>query len=288
MTTRPERWLFPLLAPIAAACSAPEAEAQDPAGSACQGADAGRYCVTSLDTTGEDGAGGEGGADAVSDASGGAAEVETKCRVLRGVVRDFRRGDQRGGHPDFETYWGVGEPGLVASELDARGKPSLVATEPQTIRSSATFAEWYQDVPGENVAFGLTLEFDVDGEELTFGSPQFFPLDNLGFGNEGFPRNYGFTTELHATFRYDGRPDAVFTFIGDDDLWVYVNGRLAIDLGGVHPPMTASLLLEEHAAELGLVDGHEYSIDLFHAERRSTLSSFEVRTNLRFVGCPEP
>ena len=268
MTSRFVPWPIPVIVSILAACGSGDEETKEPVAPSCTGADTGRFCVTPV---------GEGGDQRSPDGS--------SCNALVGVVRDFRRGDREGGHPDFEMFWGDGEFGLVEPALGPEGKPTLAVAEPQTVHSRESFAQWYEDVDGVNETFGLTLELETGETELRFGSTEFFPVDDLGFGNEGMYHNYGFTTELHATFRYDGRPDAAFTFIGDDDLWVYINGRLAIDLGGVHAPMTATFLLAEHAAELDLVEGEEYPIDLFHAERRATMSSFVVHTNLEFLRC---
>jgi fibro-slime domain-containing protein len=97
------------------------------------------------------------------------------------------------------------------------------------------------------------------------------------------PHDFGFTTELHTTFRYDGREK--FSFAGDDDLWVFINGRLAIDLGGLHAAMGVTIDLDASAASLDLSPGHVYPLDLFHAERHTIGSHFRVDTTLAFVDC---
>jgi fibro-slime domain-containing protein len=211
-------------------------------------------------------------------------EIE-RCSTLSGTIRDFKRGDATGGHPDFETFQSDGERGLVEDELGADGLPVLTAGSHQTVTSEASFDEWYRDTPGVNQPFDISVDLEpVDGVG-TFGSNAFFPLDGVGFGEQGMTRNYGFTTELHARFVYDGA--GTFTFRGDDDLWVFIDGKLAIDLGGVHVLQEATLDLAEEAEALGLEEGEVYTLDLFHAERHSLESTFEVTTDFALVGCDE-
>jgi len=106
----------------------------------------------------------------------------------------------------------------------------------------------------------------------------FFPIDGMLFGNSsGHPdHNFHFTFELHARFTYDAGGDQHFMFIGDDDVWVFIDGRLVIDLGGVHGAHDQYVDL----SRLYLTDGETYRIDFFFAERHRNQSNFRIETTL--------
>lgn len=148
----------------------------------------------------------------------------------------------------------------------------------------------------------------------------FFPIDGKGFGNTVRPsnkkykyyspndytgaanHNYHFTYELSTLFTYsdpdkrdldqDGSKgehfvsesdpgDALFfKFTGDDDVWVFINGKLVVDLGGVHSQKSASVNVDDVAEDLGLQVGRTYELKLFFAERCTTESNFRIETSL--------
>ena len=87
--------------------------------------------------------------------------------------------------------------------------------------------------------------------------------------------NFSFTSELRYPFTYQG--GEVFSFTGDDDVWVFVNGTLAVDLGGIHQAITNSITLNPAAAATyGLTAGGMYEIALFQAERHVSQSNYKL------------
>ena len=223
--------------------------------------------------------GSSGGGIGLPDAAAIMPTTAATCGRLTARVRDFKTT-----HPDFEKdalNYGILYPGLVKGDLGADGKPVYAPPgATPTTTGPPNFDQWYRDVPGVNLPFEVPLVLTEQSPgRFAFDSAAFFPIDGRGWpGDERLGHNFSFTTEIRTQFKYRGGEK--FTFKGDDDVFVFVNHKLALDLGGMHGETTGTIDLDVQRAGLGITAGNSYALDIFHAERHTIASNFHIETSI--------
>ncbi len=147
------------------------------------------------------------------------------------------------------------------------------------------------------------------------GNPTFFPADIITpfspnvigqisgnydslWPSDNTYHNFAFTSEVRYWFKYNNATAYKLSFVGDDDVWVFINGILAVDIGGIHAAVSGEITISngtytssvtntnvdgDHplttytsSPDLDLIDGQVYDIAIFHAERQSTASSYQL------------
>ena len=177
-------------------------------------------------------------------------------------------------------------PYVATREGDQNG--SMSSSEGGALTTSANFRQWFRDVPGVNVSkpVSITLNRTADGtyvfddknDPLYASMGGFFPINGELYGNyANTGKNFHFTYELQTEFVYRADAGLTFTFTGDDDVWVYIDGKLVIDIGGVHSAVSQTIELDRLE---WLEDGHTYTLNFFFAERHTTQSNFRIETTL--------
>jgi fibro-slime domain-containing protein len=182
-------------------------------------------------------------------------------------------------HPNFETGIDVqgALTGVVEPTLGDDFRPVFKEPAQITFTNAFDFNSWYRSTSfrNENENLGLFLEQNPNNPNVyTYDNSHFFPLDNQLLGNQGLPHNYHFTYTLFNLFDYQG--GEVLNYRSDDDLWVFINGKLALEMAGTHNAESGTIDLDAQASDLGITKGGAYDIRIFYAERQTTKAELRI------------
>lgn len=178
------------------------------------------------------------------------------------------------------------KPYIDSRQGDQNG--SVSTTAGGALTTADNFSQWFRDVRGVNVSKPMTITlnrsangtyvFDDKSDPVFAGMGGFFPINGDLYGNYSNNKNFHFTFELQTEFIYRANQGLTFTFIGDDDVWVFIDGKLVIDIGGVHSAISQTIELDRLN---WLQDGRSYSLSFFFSERHTTQSNFRIETTLQ-------
>jgi fibro-slime domain-containing protein len=194
-----------------------------------------------------------------------------------------------GKHVDFGGNVTNLTTGIVLNKLGKDGKPVHRQAD-STVKSLATWFET-QNFPGGytnerccNIVLGKNDEVLYE-----YQTNAFYPIDDFKFLDDAgtiknpnwadgtgvdYEHNHHFVMEMGCEFEY--RKGQTFYFRGDDDVWVFIDSQLVVDIGGIHGPIERSVDLDT----LKLVQGKSYSFKLFFAERHCCGSNFKMVTSI--------
>ncbi len=217
--------------------------------------------------------------------------------LQQGIVKDYLGSDGLP-IPTYSTQTAAAAAGI--------NKASQYVTGSEPVTSSDNFYRWYHEVSDVSKQYDRTITFNRQGNTNTYlyGGNQIFPLDDIRYDSDSVSRkdsnarthNFSFTAHMTVPIKTEMNGHETFNFSGDDDVWVFLNGVLVLDIGGLHSAVAGSFTINTDGTISSSVDGmatklidahleknHVYNLDFFYAERSTSESNTKITiTNMNW------
>lgn len=178
---------------------------------------------------------------------------------------------------------GVEEDGKVKFNYP---EPGFFVDKDETVPGTKTYLRKvikdYKLVFDQNGdSYRLTKVIDQNGKQLTTAGNNFYPLDGVSSNEESEKsHNYFFGMRYDVTFKIGDYVGPLnYTFTGDDDLWVVLDGKhIVIDLGGIHQAATKTVNLKPYVE--GEDKEKEHTLTILYMERGAYESNCQMEFTL--------
>lgn len=187
---------------------------------------------------------------------------------------------------------------LSSAEAYAAGKNplSMYVTGHDPAIPGDNFYKWFHEVPGQSQKVeGETITFQrISENRYQFNNHGQFPIDHIHFSDSDWAtstgHNFHFTAHMNFATKIAANGIERFDFTGDDDVWVFLDGHLVMDLGGLHEALSGHFIINQDGSvtssvtdsdgavytkthNIGIKTGDVVNLDFFYAERSTTESN---------------
>lgn len=188
------------------------------------------------------------------------------------------------------------EKGLVDYQLGKDYLPVAKGGKLTPNRGVKDMKRWFEKVAGksENYIGNLKLDYQANGAEFSFHQNNFYPLDEVEFSKgdvvNNDSHNHLFTMSFAVPFTVLKSGNEEFDIVADDDTFVFVGDKLAIDMGGIHEAASGKFTVNEAGEVYASVAGEELAytginlgneessiVRIFHADRNADESVFKIK-----------
>lgn len=213
----------------------------------------------------------------------------TQCRITatsaqQGIVQK-RLGSDGLPVPTYTTTTEARAAGVHQTSENVTGHNPVVAGD--------NFYSWFHETD-RSKRFNREVTFTrTSNNTYSYGGSDIFPLDNVNFsdGDEAWRsgHNFHFTAHMRIAMKIAADGTERFDFSGDDDVWVFLNDQLVLDIGGLHAKLDGHFIINQDGTlstyvetagsktvDIGLKAGDVVNLDFFYAERSTNESNTRI------------